>query len=463
MKSNNEEVWIEYDGEEWRKPDKLSLALKHNDEQQVQQSLSQKNNINVDRAREIINWGFEQADDVAALFNLLPNSAFNRLIKQYPHQYVTKAVKSGQKDVVDYLLQNGAEHSLNIDENNPKIKASFDDLAPNSPLTAAAKSNQVNILIILLKAGANPNELGGRPLMYAAGNGSLSAVSTLLNWGADPSVNKRAIATPIMAKNTNLLEQMLEYDVYNWNNNGHYIVETVLVEAISRDQDEVINYLFQNYIPNTARREQYGALEKCLVKPDADINYVKRVVNRFDYTPFTFLRFRDASVQHGDMETVKYLHKKAINNNYSVPDNWVQKVQAMDKNIQDVLEIALDNGHYDIYDYLRNNEVPINNATELLGTLCSTRNYKSDLALPYIREFINNYDVEIKNNWLNDTMPRSDYKTKKPALTRLLLENGATPEDASHAQYLRENLQETEDLSKQANKPIASRIAATNL
>ncbi len=88
------------------------------------------------------------------------------------------AVEGGFTDIVKVLLDAGAD---------PKAKSRYGDTA-----LGYASINDTEIIISLLKSGANPNETNYEDytiLMEAAAKGNLSLVQALLNAGAD--VNKK--------------------------------------------------------------------------------------------------------------------------------------------------------------------------------------------------------------------------------------------------------------------------------
>jgi uncharacterized protein len=102
---------------------------------------------------------------------------------------VALAAYLGQKDVTEYLLEEGAN-----------VNAIAKNTTGFTPLTGAIANNHVEISKILVKSGADVNhryEGGVSPLMEASLNGNLELVNFLLENGADPNVKTKDGKSPI--------------------------------------------------------------------------------------------------------------------------------------------------------------------------------------------------------------------------------------------------------------------------
>src|SRR4029077_4561176 len=102
---------------------------------------------------------------------------------------VALAAYLGQKDVTEYLLEEGAN-----------VNAIAKNATGFTPLTGAIANNHVEISKILVKRGANVNhryEGGVTPLMEASMNGNIELVNFLLENRADPNAKTKDGKTPM--------------------------------------------------------------------------------------------------------------------------------------------------------------------------------------------------------------------------------------------------------------------------
>src|SRR5262249_33474306 len=113
-----------------------------------------------------------------------PNATNTR----YPDTPITSAVSAGHREVVALLLA------------QPGIKVDAQDQEGDTALMLAARHGSLDIVDLLLKAGANPNlatgiipdaantRFGCTALMSAARYGYLDIVQLLLKAGANPNL-----------------------------------------------------------------------------------------------------------------------------------------------------------------------------------------------------------------------------------------------------------------------------------
>ena len=106
-----------------------------------------------------------------------------------PNAGLVDAIKSGRRAAALEMIENKA-----IDVNAPEADGS-------TPLLWAANLNDSDLVLRLLKAGANPrvrNQLGSTPLAEAAFNSNTETVKALLDRGADPNAPGADGQTPLM-------------------------------------------------------------------------------------------------------------------------------------------------------------------------------------------------------------------------------------------------------------------------
>ena len=99
------------------------------------------------------------------------------------------AAAFGQLQVVEYLLQHGAD-----------VNAAASNGTGYTALTGAVTGGHEKIVSLLLENGANVNYRYGpgySPLLAAAANGHLAIVKRLLEHGADPQVQANDGTTPL--------------------------------------------------------------------------------------------------------------------------------------------------------------------------------------------------------------------------------------------------------------------------
>jgi len=112
----------------------------------------------------------------------------------------------GNTDVAKYLVTRGA--AVNAVSRNRKFAVS------NTPLEAAAAAQQVNMVRLLLKLGADPNARSGggmTPLHEAAGNGNMEIVKLLLSAGASVRAKSDSGKTPAELASERRHEDVADY------------------------------------------------------------------------------------------------------------------------------------------------------------------------------------------------------------------------------------------------------------
>ena len=133
--------------------------------------------------------------------------AYTREMQQFGSEvfgrkYLMLASSYGNTEMVEYMLDNGADPG-------PYVKKTLD-----TPLHYAAGGGHVEVIEVLLKAGANVNALdnfGKTPLHWTADANQPDAAVALLNAGADPSPWSR-FGTPLdiaVKKDNKEVEQAL--------------------------------------------------------------------------------------------------------------------------------------------------------------------------------------------------------------------------------------------------------------
>lgn len=113
------------------------------------------------------------------------------------------ATKHGKRDVVELLLDYGADPNLNADINC-------------GPLTRAAASGDIAMVEFLLERGADPNlfKMGCRfPLYDAASKGNLQLVNLLLDHGANVSTSNASAFEQAILGGEKILSRLLEQDM----------------------------------------------------------------------------------------------------------------------------------------------------------------------------------------------------------------------------------------------------------
>ena len=111
----------------------------------------------------------------------------NCIWKPYGRTPLVWAAHKGHKEVVQLLLERGAE---------PNIANSCGD----TPLLKAAYRGHNDVVQLLLDEGADPNKVnteGATPLLWAAAHGKKDVVRLLLDRGADPNKAEQRGQTPL--------------------------------------------------------------------------------------------------------------------------------------------------------------------------------------------------------------------------------------------------------------------------
>lgn len=121
-------------------------------------------------------------NDLAAVKNLFVLCGkIDPSIRPYGQSLLLHAILNGSKEVAEYLIENG----FDVNEKDSNGYA---------PLHGAAEKNDVSLITLLAKSGANPNvrdTRGNTPLsvaIYRAGE-DVAAVKALVDAGADYKEN----------------------------------------------------------------------------------------------------------------------------------------------------------------------------------------------------------------------------------------------------------------------------------
>ena len=106
---------------------------------------------------------------------------------------LVEAAAAGRVEIVDFYLSQGAK----VDE----PARAFPESAVTSPLAYAALEGKVGIMVTLLEKGADPNfrdAHGKSPLMYACERQRIEPIAFLLDKGADPNAQDELGMSPLM-------------------------------------------------------------------------------------------------------------------------------------------------------------------------------------------------------------------------------------------------------------------------
>jgi len=123
-----------------------------------------------------------------ALVGILLRVGGNPKAEADDEKIIIYAVKKGSGDIVDQLLNAGADPNV------------FDENGEDTALMEAVRKENIEVTKLLLKAGAQPNTVGDRnqgPLYWAASRGNVEIFEILLEAGADTEVRNERGVTPL--------------------------------------------------------------------------------------------------------------------------------------------------------------------------------------------------------------------------------------------------------------------------
>ena len=244
-----------YGGTDWERDiipfDQLSTAVVDENKQHIEQALSSSSLIqrkgvnNLKAPRSLLFYAVQKSkiNSIEALIEngINPNVNFNddpyppRLPSSTPLHW---AVKNGNKEIVEYLINNGADI-------NGKT------FCP--PLSWAAIYNQPDMALLLIKKGADVNakdsyQNGATPLYLAAENGHFQIVKILIENGAEINTQTNNGVTPLYQAAKNgfgeivqlLIENGADINMKNKND------ETALHAATQTGSKEIAELLINN-------------------------------------------------------------------------------------------------------------------------------------------------------------------------------------------------------------------------
>lgn len=171
------------------------------------------------------------AGDTERLANILREKRADGVSVEILNHALCKASAGGHAEIVELLLDNGADIEASDREVTPLMEASImnhievvrlllnkganvnGDRASSTPLTCAAANSDIEVVRELLVAGADPNKIidnGGSAVRAAAGEGRLDVVITLMEYGANINAPTSA-ALPVAASrgHKELVEHLL--------------------------------------------------------------------------------------------------------------------------------------------------------------------------------------------------------------------------------------------------------------
>ena len=163
-----------------------------------------------------------------------------------PETPLTLAVKSQSENIVDYLIEQGAE-------------VNWRNYAGESPLLFAAQKGNCELIRSLIQAGADVNGTtydDNTALIAASGSGSLESVVELLESGADPQTWGDALLAAAFAGHPTIAQTLIEYGG-NANYTAGYGM-TPLLAACMADRPEVINVLLDHEADTNCRFKELG-------------------------------------------------------------------------------------------------------------------------------------------------------------------------------------------------------------
>lgn len=152
-----------------------------------------------------------------------------------PEQEIKQAAESKHADVWNEALSRpGTDAVQTLIKAGLVLNEEDRDTGRELPLIDTIRANRLDILELLLKAGANPSQYGsmGSPLQEAIRLKSQKAIEMLLRYGADPSDESRgnytAIVSAVSPDDLNSLRLLLEA--------GSAITDTAAIDVILSNQ-----------------------------------------------------------------------------------------------------------------------------------------------------------------------------------------------------------------------------------
>ena len=182
------------------------------------------------------------------------------------------AASEGKKDVVDYLIEEGANVNTKRDDGD-------------NPLMAAARKGNLEIVTALVEHGADVSQadnFGRTPLMMAAQSGSKETVDFILGKGADINATDKydlsALIFAMKANKMDLAKYILSKGAKVWKPKPLKIDEKPLVLKIEGKvqpgMEEVIENLDKKDVTLHQKTELFYAVEK------GDLDLVKLLVQK---------------------------------------------------------------------------------------------------------------------------------------------------------------------------------------
>ena len=268
---------------------------------------------------------------IALIAIVIPFSAYTSDI----NQDLLKAVENGQAAKVKTLLAEGADPNARADE--------------YTVLARAAEQGYIDIVRILVKAGAEVNPMNEYPAMfYAAMRGQTTVVKVLLEAGAEVNAtgfSRAALVIAADAGHTDTVQALLDAGA-DVNNSRYYNERTALLSAAGGGHIDIVRVLLdagaevkaRNVIDKTA---MMAAAEKghftvmlTLLKAGAEV----KAVDRDGCTTLMY------AAHGGNTKIAKALLSSGANVDARDNDGRTSLMKAAMSGNTEVMEILLDTG-----------------------------------------------------------------------------------------------------------------------
>ena len=219
----------------------------------------------------------------------LDTESKNQLINQKNNQGETAlflAAQNRQQDVVSILIQNGADITI-------------PDMYGDTPIHCAASSEQLEVLMILLRAvPGSPlinqqNSMGETPLSKITKYRQYKAVNTLLEKGADVTISDKDGNTPLHNVVINIyrvdieislqtIKILLAKDKWSQSQHKNNHNKTALDIAVNQNRYKIVNYFLNNTLIDVSETTVlFKKLFKYLFKTNKMFDAKKEMISSF--------------------------------------------------------------------------------------------------------------------------------------------------------------------------------------